>query len=85
MAKRHEKAKHYTAKYKHMLAPCKYCRNTDICISSDRDMFPPRDVWTVNCKTEKCNCTGTYTSVREAVRRWNEMNAPQSQWQPSNL
>lgn len=72
MAKRFEKAKEYTEKYKSVLLPCRYCHNTDIRIESERTIFNPRDAWSVTCSTPKCDCTRAYTSVREAVRVWNE-------------
>lgn len=74
MAKRFERAKAYTEKYRAVLLPCRYCGNTDIRIVSDRTgLAPSRDGWSVCCQTEKCDCTGTYKSVRDAVNRWNEM------------
>ena len=72
MARRFEKAKEYTQKYKSVLLPCRVCGNTDIRIVSDRAMFPPRDVWGVICTTPKCDCIRPRTSVRESVRAWNE-------------
>lgn len=71
MAKRFEKAKYYTQKYKSILKPCKYCGNTDIRIVSDRTMFPPKDGWSVCCMTDKCGCVGIYTSVKKAIELWN--------------
>ncbi len=73
MARRFEKAKEYTKKYSVHLAPCRECGNTDIRIVSDRTIFPPKDGWSVVCTTKSCNCTGTFTSVRAAVKRWNAM------------
>lgn len=73
MAKRFEKAKEYTEKYKSILLPCKWCGNNDIRIKSDRMMFPPKDGWCVCCATSSCDCTRTYLSVKDAVNRWNEM------------
>ena len=73
MAKRHELAKKYTEKYKDVLAPCKYCGNTDIHITSERMvMNDPKNYWCVTCSTRACDCTGFYTSVKEAINRWNE-------------
>lgn len=72
MAKRFERAKEHTKKYGPQLLPCRYCGNTDIRIVSDRFIFPPKDGWSVVCTTERCDCSDTYTSVREAVKRWNE-------------
>lgn len=72
MAKRFDKAKEYTEKYRHLLLPCRWCGNTDIRIVSDRMLFPPKDGWSVCCSTHACDCTSTYTSVREAIERWNE-------------
>lgn len=72
MAKRFEKAKEYTEKYRNELLSCKSCGNTDIRIVSDRTIFPPKDGWSVCCMTESCDCTGVYTSVKEAVKRWNQ-------------
>lgn len=39
IAKRFEKAKEYTAKYRGVLSPCRHCGNTDIRIASDRSIF----------------------------------------------
>ena len=72
MARRFEKAREYTEKYKAVLLPCKHCGCTGVEIVSERTIFPPRDGWSVTCTTPKCDCTGVYTSVRAAVRRWNE-------------
>ena len=71
MAKRFEKARAYTEKYKNLLLPCRFCHNPDIRIVSDRGMFPPRDEWSVVCTTPKCHCTCGYTSVRAAIAAWN--------------
>ena len=32
-----------------------------------------RDVWFVACSTPKCDCTRSYTSVKDAVAGWNEL------------
>ena len=73
MAKRFEKAKYYTEKYKNILNPCKYCGNTDIRIASDRSILEkPCNTWSVVCTTPACDCTGEYTSVNEAIKHWNE-------------
>lgn len=77
MAKRFEKAKVYTEKYKSVLLPCRFCHNPDIRIVSERGMFPPRDEWSVVCMTPKCDCTRGYTSVKAAIAAWNE-NAQRS-------
>lgn len=73
MAKRFEKARKYTEKYKSVLLPCKICGNKNIVISTERTIFPPKDAWSVNCTTKNCDCTGIYTRVKKAVNRWNEM------------
>ena len=75
MAKRFEKAREYTKKYGPQLLPCRFCGNTDIRIVSDRTIFPPKDAWCVVCTTDLCDCTDTYTSVREAVRSWNDQQS----------
>lgn len=73
MAKRFELAKAYTEKYRSKLLPCKHCGNTDIRIVSDRTVFQPsKNGWSVCCMTTSCDCTGVYTSVKEAVKRWNQ-------------
>lgn len=69
---RFERAKAYTQKYKDILKPCRYCGNTDIRIVSERSIFSPRNLWAVCCSTHACDCTADYTSVREAVKAWNE-------------
>lgn len=71
MAKRFEKAKYYTEKYKKTLTPCRYCGNADILVVSDRTIFPPKDGWSVCCSTHNCDATGVYTSVKEAIEAWN--------------
>ena len=73
MARRFEKAKEYTEKYRGVLLPCRICHNTDIRIVSDRMIFAAKDGWSVCCATHSCDCTGVYTSVRVAVQKWNEM------------
>lgn len=73
MSKRFEKAKYYTEKYKSILIPCKYCGCKDIQINSDRMAFGDnKNYWYVCCLTRGCDCTGFYTSVRQAIKRWNE-------------
>ena len=72
MAKRFEKAKEYTAKYRGILSPCRHCGNTDIRIASDRSIFgKKRNTWSVVCSNPSCDCTAEYTSVRAAVDAWN--------------
>ena len=71
---RYEKAKEYTKKYKNFLSPCHACGNNDVRIVPDRTIFPPRNVWGVVCATYACECTDTYTSVKDAVRQWKEIN-----------
>lgn len=74
MAKRFEKAREYTEKYKNVLLPCKHCKSKEIIINSDRlPLYDNKNYWSVNCSTIGCDCTGFYTSVKEAVNRWNEM------------
>ena len=73
MAKRFELAKEYTEKFKGILLPCKYCGNTDIRIASDR--LTTKNGWSVCCSTHACDCTGVYTSVKDAIRRWNEQQS----------
>lgn len=73
MAKRFEKAMYYTEKYKSVLLPCKHCGNKEIVIASDRQAFGDnRNYWFVACSTHACDCTGDYTSVKAAIKRWNE-------------
>lgn len=74
MAKRFEKAKYYTEKYKNILLPCKHCGNRKIVIASEKSLLGDnKDYWAVCCSTPACDCTGDYTSVRAAVNSWNEM------------
>ena len=75
MARRFEKANEYTEKYKDTLLPCGVCGNTDVRIISDRMIFAAKDGWSVCCTTKRCDCTGVYTSVKAAVKRWNEMQS----------
>lgn len=73
MAKRFEKAKEYTQKYKSVLLPCKYCKSDDIRITSERMAFGDnKNYWSVTCSTHACDCTHFYTRVTDAVQRWNE-------------
>lgn len=74
MAKRFEKAKAYTEKYKHLLQPCQYCGNTDVRIMSDRMgvIGATRDGYSVCCQTPHCDCTATFTSVKKAIESWNK-------------
>lgn len=67
MAMRFEKAKEYTRKYKGILGRCKYCGNQDIRIFSTAD-----NKWFVACMTKSCDCTGSYTSVKNAIKQWND-------------
>lgn len=72
MAKRFERAKAYTQKYRSLLAPCTYCGNEEVLIVSDRTMFTkPRDGWSVVCSTPNCDCTAIFTSVKAAMQSWN--------------
>ena len=74
MAKRYEKAREYTEKYKSALLPCRICGNENIVIVSDREIFYSKgNLWSVCCSTRACDCTKSFTSVREAVKRWNEL------------
>lgn len=73
MAKRFDKAREYTEKYKSMLLPCKYCGSEDIIITSERMvMNDSHNYWCVGCTTHACDCTGFYTSVKEAIKNWNK-------------
>lgn len=73
MANRFEMAKKYTEKYKSMLVACKFCKRSDIRITSDRTIINPRNVWSVDCSCG--NCVYGSIRVKDAVRRWNDMNA----------
>lgn len=74
MSKRFELANQYTEKYKCFLKPCRHCGNTDIRIVSDRSCFDPKhNYWSVVCSTPKCDCTGVFRSVKEAIKKWNLM------------
>ena len=69
MAKRFEKAREYTEKYKSVLLPCKECENKEITISSD--IFLGKYHWSVNCSTKACDyCSDV--SIKKAVEKWNE-------------
>ena len=72
MANRFEQAKAYTKKYKSALVPCKFCKGTDLRITSDRTIFNPRNVWSVDCTCG--NCVYGLVRVKDAVARWNEVN-----------
>ncbi len=73
MAKRFKLAKKYTEKYKNVLLPCKYCGNKDVHITSERMvMNDPKNYWCVTCSTHACDCTNFYTSVKVAIKMWNE-------------
>ena len=71
MAKRFELAKHYTEKYKDILKPCKYCGNKNIIITSELSIYERGNFWSVTCATPKCDCTGSYRSVKDAIKAWN--------------
>ncbi len=74
MSKRFELAKQYTEKYKDVLKPCGHCGNRDVRIVSDRSCFDSKyNYWSVVCSTPKCDCTGVFRSVKEAVQHWNLM------------
>lgn len=73
MANRFDLAKKYTQQYKGILLPCQECKGTDIRIVSDRSIFKARNEWGVCCSHPCCDCTGTYSSVKEAVAAWNAM------------
>lgn len=69
MAKRFDKAREYTKKYKNMLLPCKVCGNKEITITSD--IFCGKYYWCVNCSTKGCNyCSDT--SITKVIKKWNE-------------
>lgn len=71
MAKRYELAIKYTEKYRSVLPPCRYCGNTDVRICTDRTIFgPSRNTWFVACQTPKCDCTDSFTRVKDAVSAW---------------
>lgn len=76
MAKRFELAEKYTEKYRAVLRPCRYCGNTDIRIVSDRSIFGSHNTWSVCCMTPKCDCTGEYTKIKDAVKAWNKEDNP---------
>jgi len=70
LARRFELAKYYTKKYSNILLPCRFCKNNDVHVVSERSVFPPKDVWAVVCGT--CgDCTGDDTSVKKVVEHWN--------------
>lgn len=73
MAKRFEKAKQYTERYKTILKPCKNCGSTNIHITSDRTIFDPKNVWSVNC-VDCGNCVCHKSKVKDAVEKWNSLN-----------
>lgn len=71
MANRFEKAKQYTEKYKSILKPCKYCKSTNIHIISDRTIFNPKNVWSVDC-ADCGDCVYGEPTVKSAVEKWNK-------------
>ena len=71
MAKRFEKARQFTEQYKGKLKPCPVCGNTDIQIGSD--ILDGKYMWSVNCMTMYCDYVWD-TSIRRAVKKWNEKN-----------
>lgn len=73
MAKRFETAKKYTEKYKDVLVACRFCKGKDLRITSDRTIFNPRNVWSVDCACG--NCVYGLIRVKDAVKRWNETNS----------
>lgn len=72
MANRFERAKEYTKKYKSVLIPCKFCGGTELCITSDRTVFNPRNVWSVDCTCG--NCVYGLIKVKDAIKKWNDQN-----------
>lgn len=81
MAKRFEKAKEYTKKYKNVLLPCKWCGNKDINITSERMIFNDnKNYYSVTCSTTNCDCTKFYTSVKDAVIAWNKKQTEKIIW-----
>lgn len=75
MSKRYELAKKYNEKYKSSLKHCSYCGCKDINITTDR--YNSKNVWSVNCSN--CgDCIAFKTSIKEAIRLWNERNVKES-------
>ena len=71
MARRFERAKEYTQKYKLSLLPCRYCGGKNVAILSERSIFAPsKDGWTVTCG-DCGDCTAFDTSVKRALAKWN--------------
>ena len=69
---RYEKAQKYTEKYKSSLFTCKYCGSKNISIRSDRSIYgKPKILWFVCCDTNGCDCTASFTNVKDAVEAWN--------------
>ena len=75
MSKVYDLARKYTEKYKDSLQPCKYCGNTEITITRDRGIFDNRYYWSVNCSTHACDFTGGHTSIKQAIKTWNDKHS----------
>ena len=69
MAKRFEKAREYTEKYKSLLLPCRICGNKEIIITSD--ILLSKYVWSITCTTKSCDYYSD-VSVKNAIKKWNE-------------
>ena len=76
MAKRFDKAREYTRKYRDSLCPCRHCGNTDVQIWSD--ILSGKYMWSVNCMTENCDYVWD-TSLRRAIKKWNEKHGANQQ------
>lgn len=70
MSKRYELAKKYNEKYRSSLKPCHHCGSKNIYITTDRTIFNPKNVWSVNC-ADCGDCVAFKDSVKEAIEIWN--------------
>lgn len=72
MAKIYDRADELTERHKHELLPCQICGNTDIRFWPDREMWPFRYNWSINCMTKNCDFVVEHT-VKEAIQAWNNL------------
>ena len=66
MAKRFERARRYTEKYREKLKACYHCGWTGMTIEADLLLGKP--VWSVTCQ---CGNYAWDSSVKRAVEKWN--------------
>lgn len=74
MAKIYEKARELSKRYKDKISPCAICGNSDVQFWPDREWWPQRYVWSLNCMTPNCDFV-IANNVKEAIEKWNKQQA----------